>query len=148
MYNKVDGRLMQAGDRFEFGRCPQGPNGEVEPITWRVLHRYSDSLLVIAEYGLCNKRYNDKFYNESKCITWSNCTLRRWLNNDFMKKVFNAQEQSLIKISNLTNNAGPSTQDQVFLLSEDEARILFTDDDDRVMNLTKYAHKKCGLCGV
>ena len=30
------------GERFDFGRWPQGPNGEVEPITWRVIAYNSD----------------------------------------------------------------------------------------------------------
>ena len=85
----------QVSDRFEFGRYPQGANGEVEPITWRVLQRNSDSLLVIAEQGLDAKPYNEEFCD----ITWADCTLRRWLNGEFFNKAFNEQEQSLIKTS-------------------------------------------------
>ncbi len=50
----------QVGDRFEFGRYPQGPNGEIKPIVWRVLHRDSKSLLVISERALDAKPYNKK----------------------------------------------------------------------------------------
>ncbi|MBQ7529976.1 serine/threonine protein kinase, partial [bacterium] len=83
----------RVGDRFEFGRYPQGPNGEVRPITWRVLRRDSDGLLVIAEMGLDAKPYNEE---EVGVITWSDCTLRRWLNSEFYEKAFNQQEQFLI----------------------------------------------------
>ena len=85
----------QVGDRFEFGRYPQGANGEVWPITWRVLQRNSNGLLVIAEQGLDAKPYNEEFCD----ITWADCTLRRWLNGEFFNKAFNEQEQSLIKTS-------------------------------------------------
>ena len=87
----------QVGDRFEFGRYPQGPNGEIKPIVWRVLHRDSKSLLVISERALDAKPYNKK-----KCdITWADCTLRRWLNNEFVKKAFTEQELSLIQTSKI-----------------------------------------------
>ena len=137
MYNKVDGRLMQAGDRFEFGRYPQGSNGEEKPITWRVLRHDSDSLLVIADMGLDCKRYH-----ELECsITWSNCTLRRWLNDEFYRRAFNGQEQSLVKKTTLANNAGPMTEDNIFLLSFDDAKNLFSNNNDRICKPTEYAIK-------
>ena len=127
----------QVGDRFEFGRYPQGPNGEIKPIVWRVLHRDSKSLLVISERALDAKPYNKK-----KCdITWADCTLRRWLNNEFVKKAFTEQELSLIQTSKINNNVGPSTQDRVFLLSSDEARSLFSGDGDCICKPTDYAVK-------
>ncbi|MCR4782941.1 MAG: serine/threonine protein kinase [bacterium] len=131
----------RVGDRFEFGRYPQGANGEVEPITWRVLQRNSDSLLVIAEYGLVVKPYNEMGGD----ITWADCTLRRWLNGEFLNKAFNRQEQSLIKTSHLSNNAGPSTDDRVFLLSIDEATGLFANDKDREAKPTAYVTDNSGF---
>ncbi|MBQ7501293.1 leucine-rich repeat domain-containing protein [bacterium] len=136
----------RVGERFEFGRYPQGENGEVKPIKWRVLRRDSDALLVISEYGLDAKPYNEKF----ETITWSACTLRRWLNGEFLQKAFSAQEQSLIKVSSLPNNAGPSTDDCVFLLSINEAESLFANDSDRIIKSTAYAIKRGTqtYCGV
>ena len=127
----------QVGDRFDFGRYPQGSSGEIKPITWRVLRRDSESLLVIAEMSLDCKRYNEKCVD----ITWADCTLRDWLNDEFYKKAFNEQERSLIKKTALTNNAGPSTEDYVFLLSVDEARSLFADHNDLMCKPTEYAVK-------
>ena len=95
----------QVGEFLTFGHYPQGPNGEVEPITWRVLKRDSDSLLVISE-----KCLDAKPYNEDLCsIIWADCTLRRWLNGEFLEQAFSEQEQSLINTSRLTNNAGQPT---------------------------------------
>ena len=127
----------QVGDRFEFGHYPQGAKGEIEPIIWRVLKRDNDSLLVISEKGLDAQPYNKKWVD----IAWSKCTLRTWLNDKFFSSAFNEQEQSLIGISHLTNNAGPSTQDRIFVLSIDEASNLFANDDDRVCEPTDYALK-------
>ena len=106
-----------------------------------MLRRGSDSLLVISEYGLDAKRYNEKF----ESITWSECTLRRWLNGEFLQQAFTAQEQSLIKVSSLSDKTGPSADDRMFLLSIDEAESLFPDNSDRAAKPTAYAIKK-GAC--
>ena len=128
---------LRVGECFEFGTYPQGADGERKPIMLRILKRDSDSILVISELGLDCKRYNE----EKKEITWADCTLRHWLNDDFYNRAFNSQEQSLIKTSNVTNNAGPSTNDRIFLLSVDEAERLFKDDKDRFCKPTDYAVK-------
>ena len=135
----------QVGDRFEFGRYPQGANGEVRPITWRILCRDSDSLLVLSDKGLDNKCYHEVGFWRAifgtNTTTWYTCTLRAWLNGEFYKKAFNEQEQSLIKKTIIANNAGPSTEDNVFLLSVDEAERLFANDNDRICKPTGYAVK-------
>ena len=133
----------QVGDRFYFGRYPQGANGEVKPIIWRVLKRNDSTLLVISEKGLAPKPYND--YNDhsigAEDTTWSECTLRGWLNKEFINEAFNDLERSLIKTSQIKNNAGPSTKDRIFLLSVDEAKSLFLNDKDRIAKCTDYAAK-------
>ncbi|MBQ7502812.1 hypothetical protein IJT93_08920 [bacterium] len=125
----------QVGDRFEFGSYPQGDNGEVKPITWRVLKRESDSLLVISELCLDAEPYN---YGKM-AVSWSKCTLRRWLNDEFLHKAFSSSEQALIRTSKLDNNAGPATEDLVFLLSEDEAKSLIVNTDGSKAMPTAYA---------
>ncbi len=126
----------EIGECFDFGRYPQGANGEVKPITWRVLKRDSDGLLVVSELGLDAKPYNEKFVR----MAWADCTLRAWLNDEFFIRAFNEQEQSLIKTSNLTNNEGTYyTEDRVFLLSEGDARYLFAGNDERKCKATAYA---------
>ena len=127
----------QTGERFEFGRYPQGENGEVQPITWRVLRRDKDSLLVISELGLDVKPYHKR----DCAVTWRGCTLRSWLNGEFLQKAFTEVEQSLIKTNHLANNAGPKTDDRVYLLSRDEAESLFADDNDRITKSTAYILK-------
>ena len=135
LYSKYVNKCV--GDRFEFGSYPQGPNGEVRPVVWRVLQRDSDSLLIISEKSLDFKPYEET----NKIVAWSDCTLRRWLNGEFFYKAFNNQERSLIKMSKLSNNDDSSTKDWVFLLSVDEAGSLFADNNDRIAKYTDYAVK-------
>ena len=117
----------RVGERFEFGRYPQGENGEIQPIVWRVLRRDPRSLLVISELSLDGKTYNDEFCE----ITWAECSLRRWLNGEFYNTAFNREERGAVVPGSVSNNAGPETEDRVFLLSTAEAESLFVGDDDR-----------------
>lgn len=135
LYSKYVNKCV--GDRFEFGSYPQGSNGEVRPVVWRVLQRDSDSLLIISEKSLDFKPYEEKH----KIVAWSDCTLRCWLNGEFFYTAFNNQERSLIKMSKLSNNDDSSTKDWVFLLSVDEAGSLFADNNDRIAKYTDYALK-------
>ena len=134
----------QVGDFITFGHYPQGDNDEVQPIEWQVLRRDCDGLLVVSQYAL-----DCKPYNESRCdITWSECSLRKWLNSEFIDKAFDAAERQRIRQVHLCNPnshwdsnvpGGPDTDDKVFLLSHDEAEQLFADSASRQCRATAYA---------
>ncbi len=126
------------GERFEFGRYPQGANGEIMPITWRVLRREKDHLLVIAEQCLDFKSY----HTEQCPIVWADCALRRWLNSEFYDQAFNEQERGCFLQTCIVNDTGPNTDDCIFLLSVDEAESSFANDIERRAKLTGYAAEK------
>lgn len=104
-------------------------NGQ-EPIEWLVLdydaakHR----VLLLSRYGLDAK----PFYTEYVGITWEKCTLRTWLNGEFMNHAFSKTEQSAILITAVDNSKSQcysewdgdnckNTKDKIFLLSYSEA---------------------------
>ncbi len=127
----------RVGECFDFGHYPQGPNGEIEPITWRVLQREADHLLVIAEQGL-----DCKWYHEQGCdVTWANCNMRHWLNLPFRSMAFDEQERKCILKTSIANNYGQKTDDYIFLFSVDEAGYLFSNDKIRRAKPTEYAVK-------
>ncbi|MDO5295780.1 MAG: DUF6273 domain-containing protein [bacterium] len=144
----------RVGEHFEFGRYPQGADGEIKPIlwrvlqrvihpvswrtTWRMLKREKEYLLILAEQGLDSKPYHEKFCG----ITWAECSLRRWLNAAFYNRAFNDQERALILQTYVINNAGPDTADHVFLLSINDAKRLFADDAARQAVPTDFALEK------
>ena len=120
------------GDIVTLGSYPQGANGEVKPIEWIVLEKQDNKALLISRYGLDAKPYNTEYTN----ITWENCTLRKWLNGEFLNKAFTAKEQTGILTTAVDNSAaqgysdwstsgGNNTQDKVFLLSFAEANKYF-----------------------
>ncbi len=84
--------------------------------------------LLLSRYGLDAKPYNTVWSH----ITWEQCTLRKWLNGEFLKAAFSEEEQSAIMLTNVDNskaqgysgwgtNGGSNTQDRIFLLSYAEA---------------------------
>lgn len=108
-----------------------------------MLAREKDRMLIITRYSIDCKRYHES--NEN--ITWQDCTLRKWLNNDFINSAFNEEERDLIlevKNQNHDNSeynttGGEDTLDKIFLLSIDEVQKYFKDDDARKCKPTPYA---------
>ena len=139
-------------DIITFGHYPQTESGDDRtPIDWFVLERDGSKALVISRYALDAKLYNDT-YNVDKALetTWENCTLRKWLNSDFLNAAFTAEEQEAILMTQVDNSkdqgdsdcdtdGGNNTQDRVFLLSYAEGMRYFGSDDDRQCAPTDYA---------
>ena len=88
-------------------------NDEKEPIRWRVLSVENGEMFLLSDKNLDCKKYDEEYGDE-----WNTCTLRTWLNTDFLDEAFSDVEQSAISIS----TTGNETQDKVFLLSVDEAK--------------------------
>jgi len=136
------------GEYFTFGSYEQDHNARngKEAIEWLVLARKNNRLLVISRYALDCKRYNESGTN----VTWETCTLRKWLNNDFLKAAFSSAEQAVIPTVTVTahknpdysTNPGNATQDKVFLLSISEVKQYFTSDSARKCQPTVYAKKQ------
>ena len=110
-------------DTVTFGSYPQSDASGVnkEPIEWLVLDRQGNKALLLSKYILAFKNYHNEYVD----ITWENCSLRKWLNNDFMNQAFNANNQNQILTSNIINRnnielstyGGNNTSDKIFILS-------------------------------
>ncbi len=93
----------------------------VEPIRWEVIYNSDGFALLLSEKGLdCQK------FNEERCdITWSECTLRSWLNGEFLSSAFSKDEEKRIMTAELKNydnpyyetEGGEDTSDRIFLLA-------------------------------
>ncbi len=134
------------GEIVQFGRYFQDKNGmEKTTIDWRVLAREKNRLLLIGERVLECKRYNET----DKNITWQHCTLKRWLNEFFIKEAFNNEEMKLIVGNNtqidetvMNDLNRVMNTDKVFLLTIEEAKKYFASDKDRGCKATEYAENK------
>ena len=102
-----------------------------------------DEALLVSRYGLDCKPYNEEYTD----ITWENCDLQKWLNNDFLKEAFSGEERERIKLSEVVNDdnrkygprGGNNTRDRVFCLSLAEAEQYFKNDSERRCQPTAVA---------
>ncbi len=135
----------EAGDCVFFGAYEQDnktSNGK-EDIEWLVLEVTDGKALVISKYALDCKQYNTSYTD----VTWETCTLRKWLNNDFINAAFSANEKAMIptvtvladKNPKYSTNPGSATQDQVFLMSITEANKYFSSEGAGQCKPTEYA---------
>ncbi|MBQ7036648.1 MAG: TIR domain-containing protein, partial [Clostridia bacterium] len=141
-------KLAKVGDYVFFGAYEQDNNTEngKEDIEWLVLEVKDGKALVISKYALDCKQYNTDLTG----VTWETCTLRKWLNNDFLGAAFSTDEKAIIptvtvsadKNPKYSTNPGNATQDQVFLLSITEVNKYFSSDSARQCKPTAYAVAK------
>lgn len=118
------------------GEYPQNCGLEKEPIEWIVLKEEEHCCLCISKYLLDCKQY----HNLSEIVIWQDCTLRNWLNHDFLMTAFSAEEREKILLSDIINPA-KNTQDYIFLLSPDEAEEYF-EFKERGAATTAYAREQ------
>ena len=119
---------IRIGDTVNFGWYEQDNNtgNGKEEIEWLVLDKEGKDILLMSYYALDCQQYNT--INED--VTWETCSLRKWLNNDFLNTAFDTDQQSMIKDSLVKADANPyhntspgnDTTDKVFLLSLNEVR--------------------------
>ena len=137
---------VRVGGKVTFGQYPQGADGEIQPLVWRVLAVENDRALLITDDLI-----DALFYNEiCKDVTWETCTLRKWMNNDFLLAAFSIEEQArIVTVTNQNPNnlafgtkGGKPTEDRIFALSIEEAGRYFQNDDNRMVAPTPYAKKR------
>ena len=134
------------GARGCFRKIQAGKNGEVLPLRWRVLAVIPEKTTGSAHYREADRL--PQYLNRCKDITWAECDLQKWLNNEFLKEAFTEQEREKIY---LTKNKNPDNKKyeeltaerirriRVFLLSLDETEKYFGSDIDRRAAGTDYA---------
>ncbi len=128
---------IQVGDHIFFGQYEQDNdlgNGQ-EPIEWRVLEIEGNTALIISQYALDAKPYNEKPARAS----WVKSTLRAWLNEDFYNTAFSEEDKLCLFTKEIVNWKEESTWDTVFLLDNDQAKHLFANHADRQTTPTDYA---------
>lgn len=138
-------KIAKVGDYVAFGAYEQDNNTSngKEDIEWLVLEVKDGKALVISKYALDRKPYNASYTD----VTWETCTLRKWLNKEFINAAFSADEKAMIptvtvpsdKNPDYSTNPGNATQDQVFLLSIAEANKYCSSDSARRCEPTDYA---------
>jgi serine/threonine protein kinase len=137
----------KVGNIVYFGTYEQDniTSNDKEPIAWRVLALDHGKVLLVSDKNLDCKPYN--LNNSFGSITWADCTLRTWLNVEFLASAFSATQASRIATTTVINSNNPvyntsggvSTNDRIFLLSNSEASGYFSSDSARIGRNTAYA---------
>ena len=128
---------LEIGSLLRFGRWGG------EDIEWRVLDIEPNRTLLITDKAIDCRQYHDRYED----VTWSDCSLRSWLNGEFYQEAFSPSERAMIFEARIINddnpeygtNGGPDTRDNVFCLSVDEARIYYENAKERICYPTVYA---------
>ena len=141
----ADNTTPKRGDVITMGTYEQDGNTKngAEPIEWMVLDEKDDRLLVISVKALETMAYDDA-NSFSSHIWWENCSLRKWLNKDFLSAAFSAGEQKNILSTKLTTedkHGTFETKDQLFCLSLAELRQYFPTNESMMCEGTKVAQK-------
>lgn len=159
--SEEDSTAIHAEDQYSVGTIVtlgsymQASEDEKAPIEWIILERDGRKALVISKYGLSIQKYNTSYDK----VTWKTSSIRKWLNESFMQQAFNSDEQNAIITTTVNNSSaqgysgygdgGANTEDKIFLLSYAEAYTrLFSNDGDRVCELTPYAFEQAKGYGV
>ena len=103
-----------------------------EPIEWLVLSTEDRGILLISRYVLDCVPYNDT----DEEVTWESCSLRKWLNDDFLNTAFTPEEKLRINTVSVQNDdnkrwgapGGNLTGDKVFCMSVSELKEKFEFD--------------------
>ena len=125
------------------GRWKTGDIIQFGSYNWRVLDVQNNKALILTEKIIEERAYN----NEYKDVTWETCTLRKYLNNEFLSK-FTGEDQRRIEETRIINRdnlkygtkGGENTIDKVFILSLEEADKYFGDSGERI---AKFGSEAC-----
>ena len=147
---------IKAGSYIKFGTYETGENNgnSREDIEWLVLEIKDGKALIISKYALA---YQPFHVYHSEYSSWSRCSLREWLNNDFISSAFSSRtwEEAIISTSTVSEyynseyvKKNNETKDKVFLLSVEEVNKYFDSDNSRmcksaVMREGKEAKANC-----
>lgn len=124
------------GDDLEIGFDPNRG-----PIKWRVIDVKDKKVLIITDSIFRLLPFDKKHEDSDYIPLWENSGIRKWLNEDFLNMFLSEDERKRVIDSNIHNDnvkkyddsivEAHDTEDKVFLLSEEEAKIYFHDNDER-----------------
>ena len=131
----------------EFGQYFQENAVHKTPISWAVLAKDDDKLLLLSRYALDYRQ----FHHECVPVTWENSDLRAWLNTSFLEEAFSEEERTRIVLTvsanppdpKYGNSGGNDTSDYVFCLSSPEVSDLLESENEAMYNVPAFPVRQC-----
>ena len=109
----------------------------LDDIEWIVLEVRNGKALLLSRYALDCRAFDEN----GQTTMWNNCTVRSWLNDEFIKRAFSDAEKTKI-ITTMVSGSNYATQDKVFLLDSKEAKMYFASAPARQCSPTKYTAER------
>ena len=138
----------KVGDVIKFGHYEQDNNTEngEELIEWLVLDVENDKVLLISKNALDCIPFNIDAHERG----WEKSFLRKWLNNDFYDSTLSESQKNIILSTTATTGVNAKynikgdeeIEDNIFVLSINEAEMYFGSSDERKCSITEYARAK------
>ena len=105
-------------------------------IKWRVLKITEEGELLVISASIVTKM---AYHNRRIPITWEECDLRQYLNENFYKKFSEEDRERIVESTTRTNfneryltAGGAICKDKIFVLSIKEAEVLFKNNIERI----------------
>lgn len=130
-----------------------------QPVVWMVIGEKNGRFLLLSRDVLDYRPYHpvdtsrehigEDYYETN----WGDCELRQWLNGEFARTAFTAEELTHIPVVTVDHpsiyrtlhsffSGREQVEDRIFLLSEEEVNRYLTNKTDRLALLTDYAHSQ------
>jgi hypothetical protein len=121
---------------FKVGNTVTYGSWEGKPIQWNVIGEDGKMRLLLSSDIVTHQA----FHKERTNIYWSTCSLRKWLNREFLNEAFPLKERMSIVGARRTNESnhvwstqsGPDTVDKVFALSHQELEHYLPEPESRI----------------
>ena len=135
-------KQCRIGNTVKFGSYLQNGSNP-ESIEWQVLDVEGEKALLLSKVALDCKKYHEKH----EPITWEHCSLRKWLNENFLNTAFSDMEKTMIPTVTCFGDKN-LIQDKIFLLSISEVKKYLVSADDRKCRLTAFGEKNGGYKSI
>ena len=144
--------LADIGKIWTFGSYYINSGSRKEPIEWIVVARQEGRAMLVTKDAIAYKKYNEA---NASCY-YANCTLRKWLVNDFFGEAFSSSEKArMLTLKEAGENAsfnitsyryGGVENDKIFLLSKDNVCTYLKTPEQRQCKTTPYALNNGQYC--
>lgn len=117
---------ISKGDKIKFGHMVYNcGTSKTVPLNWNVIDIKDGTALVLFDKLLIDL----PFHEVEGDINWEGCSLRHWLNHDFLYTCFTPDEINMIAATELPGESGAT--DRVFILSKQEIDAYLGDETIR-----------------
>ena len=120
---------------FSTGRHVELGSYGGKPVSWLVLDEKGRNRLLLADR--CVEHM--PFHKERDYTPWSHCSLRQWLNKDFLEQTFTLQERMALVLTECDNHSDPrwsiengqDTKDKCFIFNYQDVERYLPEEKDR-----------------